>query len=101
MPGAHRPARSRSPGRRRRLRLVLPRLTVDLVVGAGSLGHERGATLAEELDPLLDAGERLDHVTLQPDEDADRVLVGTAPDPVGIGAGVGDDLATLGFGRLG
>ena len=60
-----------------------------------------GATLVEHRDPLLDALQRLHHVTLEANEHADGVLVGTAPDLVGVCLGVGDDGPALLVGGLG
>ena len=51
---------------------------------APSTPSQARPALVEQGDPLLDALERLDDVALEADEDADRVLVGAAPDVVGV-----------------
>ena len=82
----------------------LPRLVHGMPVAgalAGAHAAERRSTLVEELDPVLDALERLVHVGLQADQHADRVLVGAAADPIGVAVRVTDDLPALRLGRLG
>ena len=59
------------------------------------LGRELGPALVEQRDALLDALERLDDVALEPDQDADRVLVGATADLVGVLVGVADDPPAL------
>ena len=49
---------------------------------AAVVALDRGAPLVEHRDALLDALERLDHVVLEPDQDAHGVLVRAAPDLV-------------------
>jgi hypothetical protein len=63
--------------------------------------HERRPAIVEHGDALLDALQGPHEVVLETDQDPDRVLVGAAPDLVGIGVGLGDDPPALVFGRLG
>ena len=49
-------------------------------------------TLVEHVDPALDAGQGLDALALETDEDAGRVLVGAATDLAGLVLGAIEDL---------
>jgi hypothetical protein len=49
-------------------------------------------TLVEHVDPALDAGQGLDALALEADEDTGRVLVGTAADLAGLVLGAIEDL---------
>ena len=49
-------------------------------------------TLVEHVDPALDAGQGLDALALEADEDAGRVLVGAATDLAGLVLGAIEDL---------
>ena len=51
--------------------------------------------------PFLMLWSVLIDVALEPDEHADRVLVGAAADPLGVVVGLGDDPPALGLGGLG
>ena len=82
-------------------RLVLRALGAAVGVLAGFVALDQGSSLVKERDPLLDALERLHHIALKADQDADRVLVSTAPDLIGVIMCVGDDRAALALGRLG
>jgi hypothetical protein len=65
------------------------------------VGAEVRPTRVEEVDPLLDALERLDDVALESDQDVDGVLVGAPADLLRDLLRFGDDPAALGFGLLG
>jgi hypothetical protein len=65
------------------------------------VGAKVGSAGVEQIDALLDALERLDHVAFEPDQHADGVLVGPAADLFGVLLGLADDPSTLGLGLLG
>src|ERR1700674_318433 len=60
----------------------------------------RAVALIEHVDPALDAGEGLDALALEPDQDAGRVLVGPATNLAGLARGGVDDLAGALLGHL-
>jgi hypothetical protein len=83
---------------------IVERLVVEPVGGADAVllvvAQLRPARV-EQVDPLLDALERLHDVALEPDENVHRVIVGAAPGVLGVRLGLGDDPPALGLGLLG
>jgi hypothetical protein len=70
-------------------------------VRTGIIGAQQRSAFAQQGDAVLDALERLDHITLEADQDADGVFVGAAADLAGVALRRRDDLAALDVGRLG